>query len=65
MNGKRNIPFELLWEEKMIGAVGITDECHIIGIAGHCGDDCRLYKEGICPEQDECDEHSVEIAANQ
>ena len=56
MDGKRNIPFELLWEEKMIGAVGITDECHIIGISGGCGDYCRLYKERRCPIQKEGNE---------
>ena len=32
-----------------------TDGCFNVGIAGGCGPDCYVYKNGNCPEPDELD----------
>lgn len=40
------------------GDYGIcTDGCFNVGIAGGCGSECYVYKNGDCPEQKSLDEN--------
>jgi len=39
--------------------------CHDTGITGNCGEDCEVYKEGLCTEPEDIDEWKASQSAAQ